>query len=312
MHSLDVVDDGEPIGPDYIFGNTASSSEDFLPTSNRPVRHRPFKKIRSRKQLREFSKKSNEFTGRSTKNPLPFAAPASTPDVPDPKDWAYHTYTEIPDKDVPKRHPVFGINPDIVDDENYSPERDAESRIPIENLVTYEKEDIDKVEAKANEATKEIQKRLLEEGAALLISYDDASSFAEAVLRDGLGITVEIDSSVSEAISHMMRLNMISAYLDQMSLPDKVKDRYMRILTEKIAEDTHASIQKTITSEKYNAVLKNLQARMKSSPEAAAGDLASQLGVVKHRSNDGMSRKGEAVDDQHAFNEAQNAGVRFE
>jgi len=304
MHSLEDIEDGEPIGPDYIFGNTTSSSEDFLPTASRPVRHRPFKRAKSKKELRKFSQKINELTGKSNKNPLPFAVPSK-------KEWDYHTYTEIPDREVPKRHPVFGINPDIVDDEDYSPERDAESRIPIDNLVTYEKEDIDKVEAKAEAATKEIQKRLLEEGAALLISYDDASSFAEAVLKDGLGISVEIDSSVSEAISHMMRLNMISAYMDQMSLPQKIKDRYLRVLTEKIAEDTHTSIQKTITSEKYNAVLKNLQARMKNSPDSAAGEIASQLGVVKHRS-DGNSPKGSAVNDQHAFNEAQNAGVRFE
>lgn len=314
-----LYEDGEPIGPEYIFGNTATAPDDLIPSGRRPVRHRPYRKVKTNAQIREFSRRILKATNKSSKNPLPFAspapslspAPAPEPEAPaDPNDWASHTYTEIPDDEVPRRHPVFGINPDIVFDEDYSPERDAESRLPVENLVSYEKEDIDRVESKAAEATADIQKRLLEEGAALLMSYDDASSFAEAVLRDGLGISVEIDSSVSEAISHMMRLNMIAAYMDKMSLPQAIKTRYLRVLTEKIAEDTHTSIQKKNTSEKYNAVLKNLQARMKSSPDNATADLASQLGVVKHRSNKGGG--GSAVDDQHAFNDAQNAGVRFE
>lgn len=321
MHSHDeegVYGDGEPVGPEYIFGDTEQSPDDKAPLTQRPVRSRSFRRVSSRSEHNAAIKSSMKAVRRK-RNPLPFATVAvEDPAAPLKDDWSTHTYTEIPDGDGPRRHPLFGINPDIVFDDDYSPEREAESRLPVENLITYEKEDIDRVQEKAKSLTSSIQKRLLEEGAALLISYDDASSFASAVLKDGLGIDVEIDSSVSEAISQMLRLNMISAYMDQMSLPDPIKARFMRVLTEKIAEDTHATIQKKITSEKYSNVLKNLQARMKSSPEQATADIASQLGVVRKRSKRGHGGAGldqsfgEGIDDQHAFNELQNAGVRFE
>lgn len=308
----ETIDDGEPIGPAYIFGNTSSAPDDLVPSDHRPVRRRPYRRVKTNEQMNEFSRQTMRATNRSTKNPLPFATPAvSVSKGEEEPEWDSHTYTEIPDGDSPRRHPVFGINPDIVFDEEHSPERDAETRFPVENLVSYEKEDIERVEAMAEAATSDIQKRLLEEGAALLMSYDDASSFAEAVLRDGLGITVEIDSSVSEAISHMMRLNMISAYMERMSIPRSLKTRYLHVLTDKIAEDTHSAIQKKTTSEKYNAVLKNLQARVKSNPDSATAELASQLGVVKHRSGKGRAGNS-ATDAQHAYNDTQNSGVRFE
>tara|TARA_B100000700_G_scaffold101966_1_gene114962 strand:+ start:13459 stop:14406 length:948 start_codon:yes stop_codon:yes gene_type:complete len=308
--------DQEPDGPEYIFGNTAPMPDDVVPTASKPVRYRPFKRVETSGDHRRFSRETAKHTNRKT-NPLPFAVKAPSPiRQPEPEN-DYHTFTEIPDGDGPRRHPLFGINPDIVFNDEASPERDAEGRFNIENLVTYSQEDLDKVTSASNETTAAVQDKMLREGAALLMSYDDASSNVEAILRDGLGITVEIDASVSEVISHMMRLNMISEYMDRMSLPEPIKSRFMRVLTEKLAEDAHTSINKALTSEKYNSVLKNLQARMKGGSEenpapAAQPDLAGQLGVVRKRSSGGgvSPPTSDKVDDQHAFNERQDAGVR--
>lgn len=306
--------DNEPTGPEYIFGDTAPMPSDILPTSSRPKRYRPFRRVKDNAELNRVCRKVARATNKKA-NPLPFAVKGSLPKEKKKEDT--YTYTEIPDEDGPRRHPVFGINPDIVFDDEDSPERDAERRLDIENLVSFDQSDLDKVTAASEGLAKDTQRLLLEEGAALLMSYDDASSVVTAVLRDGLGVTAEIDSSVSEVISHMMRLNVISAYMDKMSMPKYLKSRFMRTLTDKIAEDAHSAVNKTLTSEKYRTTLDNLRARIKQGstegdPVQQAADMMGQLGVVRRRSSAGgvappMSDK---PNDQHDFNERQGKGVR--
>jgi hypothetical protein len=309
-----MYNDEEPEGPDYIFGDTAPVPDDFMPTADRPKRYRTFKRVKDNATMTKVCRSIAKATDRAA-NPLPFGTAADLPKKPE---WGSHTYTEIPDEDGPRRHPVFGINPDIVHDDESSPERDAESRLPIENLVSYSQEDLDSVSGMSDDIAKEIQELMLNEGAALLMSYDDASSYTEAVLKDGLGVNVEIDSSVSEVISHMMRLNMITAYMGKLSMPENIKAKFMRTLTEKIAEDAHTAMNKTLNSEKYSSILNNLKARANKGDSGSTlgkDDIAGHLGVVRRRSNAGKglgAPASENVNDQHDFNEKQNAGVRKE
>jgi len=309
-----MYNDNEPDGPDYMFGDTAPVSDDFLPTADRPKRYRKFKRVKDNAEMNRLCRNM----ARATNLPANALAIGTVATLPKPKHEGEYTYTDIPDGDRPVRHPVFGINPDIVTGDELSPEREAESRLPIENLVAYSQEDLDNVSSASEDIAKEIQEMMLQEGAALLMSYDDATSYTEAVLRDGLGISVEIDGSVSEAISHMMRLNMICAYLGKLSMPEDIKNRFIRTLTKRIAEDAHTAMNKTLNSEKYSSMLNNLQARANKggAAESTLGkdDIAGQLGVVRRRSkSQGFSPPAsEKVNDQHDFNEKQSAGVRKE
>lgn len=315
-----MYNDGEPEGPEYIFGDTAPVPSDVLPTAPKAKRFRSFLKVKDNKEMGRICRKVARATNKKA-NPLPFATKGvlDTRSSEQREAEAEHnyTYTEIPDGNGPRRHPLFGINPDIVHDDEESPELEAESRLDIENVVSFDKEDLDRVTSASDKYAEEAQRLLLEEGAALLMSYDDASSAATAILRDGLGVTAEIDSSVSEVISHMMRLNLINAYAGKLSLPKYIKSRFMRNLTDKLSEDAHAAINKTLTSEKYRTALDNLRARIKpgsseADPVQQAADMVGELGVVRRRSGTpGVPHPAsDKSSDQHDFNERQAKGVR--
>lgn len=309
-----MFEDGEPDGPGYIFGDTSSLPGDIVPTVDRPKRFRPFRRVKDNDELRRCRRRVLKAVTRK-KNPLQFATPATLPKPDTPK--YEDTYVEIPDDSRKYRHPVFGINPDIVrDDDEFSPEREAEQRLPVENIVEYDPAMLEAVSDRSDALSKDIQQILLSEGAAFLMSYDEATSAAAAALRDGLGVTAEIDSSVSETISHMLRLSMVQFYLDRTSLTKWVKRRFLRNLTDKISDDAHASINKALVNEKYRSALDNLRARtspgtLSSTPESELSDIAGQLGVVKRRSRGGLTHpRSDDASDQHDYNERQNAGVR--
>lgn len=301
--------DGEPEGPMYIFGDTLPNEHDNKPTMTRAAVRRSFRRVSSNKELFDamvsINKATNSAKPKFDLNVLPFAKKGTLPN---------QTYTEIPDGDGLPRHPVYGINPDIVFDGEHNPELEAESRLNIENLIHVDQAMIDEIRALTDNMAEDSKRLMLMEGAAMLMSYDDASSFTEATLRDGLGVTVEIDASVSGVLSHLMRLNLINSYMARMSLPDAVKTRFMRSLTDKIAEDAHMEMNKAGKAEKYNAVLKNLRARFdgNKSQNNSQPTMVGPMGVVRHRSPKGITAPvSDRSEDQHDFNERQNSGVRL-
>lgn len=291
FHSFD---DGEPEDANYIFGDTSMSLTDNTPRVEKHHKQLPFRRI-AKGSMKKHMQAVNKRTNR--KNPLPFATPVVLDAKDGPSSEPEYTYTEIPDK---------------IRERDTLPELDAEQRLPVENLVQYTQQEINDVHERAETVSDEATRLLLEQGAALLMSYDESSSYVEAMLRDGLGITVEIDSSISEAISHMMRLNLVTFYADKMALPEDVRRRYLRVLTEKFAEDTHAAINKNLTGERYSTILKNLQARMAGGSGAEAEELVSTLGMAKRRSSQGLPTSPNSnTSAQHDYNTAQEAGVRF-
>lgn len=306
--------DGEPVGSEYIFGDTSPSSSDYEPTEQTKTSISVgFRKVASDFDFKALTAKVRAQTLRPVE---PISASISSTD----RHLAIGrpvTYTEIPDGES-RAHPLYGFNPDNYTEES-SPERKAEGELDVENVIDIDPEELDRIETLADDMAGEVSELLLTEGAALLMSFDDATAKAEAVLRDGMDITAEMDTTVADALSHMMRLNILSKYMERMSMPDTLKSKFMNLMTEKIAGDAHGAMTKTTANAKYRAVLDNLQGRVKprdpqSQPNASKDGsvVAGPMGVVRHKgSGSGIAPpSSDSVDDTHGFNERQNAGVR--
>lgn len=87
---------------------------------------------------------------------------------------------------------------------------------------------------------------VLFEQASLLYAYEDASNFVEAVMCDGLEMEVEMDREIlPEAFVPLSRLSVLSAFIDQCSLPDQVKRSLMGRLTVRTADEMVLAMHKS-------------------------------------------------------------------
>ena len=201
--------------------------------------------------------------------------------------------------------------PDYLIDRMQEPEKIAEKQLDIDNLVDVDEHVLDVLKTSSIELTDELKHLLLNEGAAMLISFDDASSYTEVVLRDGMGIEVDIDSSITHGIGQLMRLNVLHSCISRLSLPQHLKDRFLNTLTHKLAEEAFNSMQKASKSEKYSTMLKNLQARINGKYSENVGNVT-PVGVVKRRSSPPSADPNAPSDQLHEYNEQQHKGVRYE
>jgi hypothetical protein len=218
---------------------------------------------------------------------LPFAKPA------------------LPDKIVPT------YIPDYLQDRFQTPEERASQILDIENVIDVDQSVVDALKAASRSLTDTLKTLLLNEGAAMLVSFDDASAFTEATMRDGLGIELEIDSSINQGIGQLIRLNILNACLEHISLPRHIKERFLNTITHKIAEEAFVAMQKSAKAEKYSSLLKNLHARVNGKYSDSVGS-APPIGVLKQRSRSTGAPAPNAPSDQiHDYNEQQNKGVRY-
>lgn len=220
---------------------------------------------------------------------LPFSKPA---------DPAVFTSTYIPE--YVKEHLL-----------DLEPEKRAAEELDIENLVDVDPKVIDQVEEITGELAEDIKTLLFNEGAAFLISLDEATSYVQAALREGLGIDMEIDSSVGAGVSHLVQLNILSKYLDRMSLSAPIKERLMRKLADKVSKDIHLSMRKSSTSERYSSILQNLQARMSPGEGPYHTAESNPVGVVRGQSKNKANSRHSSEDSEHAKNLEQHSGIRI-
>lgn len=282
-----MFEDGDPEGPAYIYGNLSLVAEGDSTVLESPLRLPilEVKEFRSRQAWRLVKplKVKDKF--------FPIGSPVDT----GTKDK--YTTVVVP-RDVPE-HPKYGRNPDINYDDGLP---GGANDINIDNLVDVPEQVLTDILSSSSEISEEVSQILLAESATLMMSYDKASAYTEAALRDGLGVEVTIDRSVQCGISHLAKLNVLSLYANKMSaLPSHIKDRFFKHLIEKVADDAHKDMIKEDKSEKYSAMLDHLAARVKK-----------PLGASKLGGSPTVDKpEGEmTTDDRHTANERQASGVR--
>lgn len=237
-------------------------------------------------------------------------------ETPNKKDTKY-TYSEIPDAPKSSYHSV-GHEDEL---DYLEPERKAEEKLgdEIENLVSIDENDVTAVREKSDVLSKSITSILLEKGAASLMSYDESSSYVQAVMKDVFGIDADIDSSVPVAISHMLKLKVINEYINSMDIPEEYTSTFMYELTLRTVEDAHSEMSKGTTSDKYSQALQNLNARLRRKSdegEADNGPAPTEVSpqaraALKRRSGGPSGPESTDSDSIHNYNKQQHDNVRF-
>lgn len=107
----------------------------------------------------------------------------------------------------------------------------------------------------------EVLRNVLLEQASLLYAYDDASNFVEAAMRDGLGMEVEMDrDNLPEAFVPLSRLSVLASYIEQSTMPDRVKQTLLARLTVKTADEMILAMNKKKVPEAVAALHKHYAA----------------------------------------------------
>lgn len=152
------------------------------------------------------------------------------------------------DDDIPEVMEIEIDFPDV-DETPYGPDRDGVNYRPTEYPVRGENEfDVpDSLLAEVRERTQAREEALrttLLESASLLFAHQDASNFVEAALRDGLDMEIELDEAIPDALVPISRLNIVTSVINQMSLPEKMKNTLLMRLAIKSADEVILALNK--------------------------------------------------------------------
>lgn len=80
--------------------------------------------------------------------------------------------------------------------------------------------------------------------AANLLAFNDAAEYVKAGLRDGLDVGIELDGALLSAFVPISRLDAIAALVEQTKMPDKYKRKYLKRMSELLADKTIDAMHK--------------------------------------------------------------------
>lgn len=139
--------------------------------------------------------------------------------------------------DFPDEAPTYGPNRDGVNyrDQDYPVRGENEFDVP-DSLLAEVRE--------STQAREEVLRAALLESASLLFAHQDASNFVEAALRDGLDMEIEMDEAIPDALVPVSRLSIVTSVINQMSLPEKMKNTLLMRLAIKSADEVILALNK--------------------------------------------------------------------
>ena len=169
---------------------------------------------------------------------------------------------------------------------------DIPSHIKVDNLVDIPEEELDQILENTKGLTERLSSILLNEGAASIMAFESTKSYAEAALRDGLGVSGTIDDSIPNALIHVLRLSVLCECVNSTSIPEKYKTLFLSNLTKMLATATNDSL---ILSDKATKARSQLQAAVRGRVKQKQSDQQSQerssIGVGQAGSNRRLMRQ---------------------
>lgn len=112
-----------------------------------------------------------------------------------------------------------------------------------------------------NVESRELSHLLISKLMPLLLSYQAATGYTRAALKDGLDIEVDFDSGLMECVKHVGYLSVVMHFIKKSQLPPSVKRRFVNKFSDKLAEQAVALMVDENKAERKKALLQeSLQA----------------------------------------------------
>lgn len=92
-----------------------------------------------------------------------------------------------------------------------------------------------------------------------LLALSSGNIWAQTAMSDGLGIDIDIDSTVTEVVQNLMRLDVITFFLRKSSLPLKYKREFLRAFTEKLSQSCVDGLLKAGRKQDRETFIKDLE-----------------------------------------------------
>ena len=189
-----------------------------------------------------------------------------------------------------KPDPVFGIDDEIENVEfvkhkiKKTPLPEGHEKVYLDNVVEVPEGVLEQIVSRTDFATRQLVALLLERSVPLAMSYDNATSYAEAVLRDGLSVDIEIDDDITKVIDQLGKLSVAYQYSRLVKLPKAIRRRFIEGLCDKFVEESVAQMKIAQNTRKYSQNLREVVAHVQSkkAPDLEEA-VQNNVGVKKSR-----------------------------
>jgi hypothetical protein len=188
-----------------------------------------------------------------------------------------------------KAQPIYGIDDEIEQVEfaqhqiNQTPLPDGSDSIKLDNVVNVSEQSLRKILKRTNQATRVIVRSLLNRSLPLALSYDNATSFVEAAMRDGLNIEIEIDDDISKAIDQLNKLSSIYLYSRMVELPICARKQFLREMTTHCVTAAVEAMKVSSNTRKYSQRLRETVAHVSGKAPETTDDASNSIGVKRSR-----------------------------
>lgn len=165
--------------------------------------------------------------------------------------------------------PIYGLLDDIEDEVLPKPKikkttlPQGSEKVKLDNVVNISEQAVQRILNRVDTASRHIAADLLENEVPILLSYDNATAYAETVLRDALGIDVSIDDDVTKVLAHLNKLSIIYQYSTMVKLPRSIRKLFVTELTKSLVLEAVVDMKNARTGRKYSQNLRELTAHVR-------------------------------------------------
>lgn len=131
--------------------------------------------------------------------------------------------------------------------------------IDFDNVVAIPERVLKGVVKKTEQRTRKLSDLMLNSITPAMLSYDSASNYVKAALRDGLKIEVDVDRGVLDVVKELSRLDVIFFYVKRLNIPKSLKKQFMNSFIEELSKASIESMRKTDKSDEISSQLRELQ-----------------------------------------------------
>jgi hypothetical protein len=137
---------------------------------------------------------------------------------------------------------------------------DEMHKVDAGNVVYVPESELRKVATRLRMNTNELNTLLLKQLMPLLLSYQTATNYTSAALKEGLDVDVAFDPGLADCIKHVGYLNVVMHFVRKSKLPVALKKRFMSKFSDLLAERSIIAMVEENKAEDKRVQMRDLQA----------------------------------------------------